>query len=471
MRGRTNINIGAVPVVNANIEEFVAEEEIKSGSFVEPIYGGDAYGNNIFDNNDFQRKILKIGETNYFLIVYYNGSHVQYNDKYYVGIYTLSGINLTLTSAVLETGFNEIFNFVYYKDNTFLLSGKKYDNSQTYPQSYSKIELYKFDVDLNEISIKNYSKIYSTGEKLYSKILGHSSGVFVNNDVIDYIISYSYTKGTYPNYECIWHIIKINIDNNFNISEQDFEMFNEVGSGASNVPSARYVDGIVKIGDKKFAICLNNDGETVDKIGIRCIEFSGILGEEEVKNSLITSINPASDDGSNFYYPIMIDQKNYIWTVGEYKIYKEDDLFRTFSNEPSLDFGSYYRKFCYGVKIRDGLCILKILEKDSKNSAKYSYNYLIKFDKLSETFYFSKGILESKPSLYDMAKSSAMLSDNTALILVNRGFVIFSFDNDELKLGEITNKVKNYTKNSNVIGFAKTSGNIGDKIKVYVPNL
>ena len=58
-----------------------------------------------------------------------------------------------------------------------------------------------------------------------------------------------------------------------------------------------------------------------------------------------------------------------------------------------------------------------------------------------------------------------------ALLTYNSGYTPFSASNNQIAIGELTDSVKEWTGNGNPMGVAKQSGNAGDTIAVYIPQV
>lgn len=472
MRGRTNITSGKTAIVNANVEQFEAVEKIEAGSFVEPVYA-NVYKTDFFDNEDTSyRKIVRIKNTNYYLIVCYYGSSASKN-LYFASIYEFDGNEFIRRSGNVEIGLSSIGNMILYKNNTFLVCGESY-------YAKNRFEIYKFNINMESIAVENVTKIYEIeGDNC---TLGSSGIFFVDDRIIIVFFQNSLSKSGDRYY--YWNAInKVTIEDIDNSESAILTTYKYNYGNSDKVPSSSITtkvsdlesDSVIMVDENNFITRLRSlvstynpgSGNTHEEnyIYVSKITIDGENSEvKDLTSKRITMNNYASI--KYYEFPVYLSKKYYLWICNE-KIYKKDAVLQTDSSLRNQTDRPYI--FYAGSYIEDCLSILIFYGSNGSTGDKYHYAIAVEYDDELNVVKISNKLNLNVDSYW--CQSAAKISNNEILFLMRRGWLILRYENGVLSDGVATNKVKNYTKNSKVIGFAKTSGDVGDDIKVYVPQI
>lgn len=484
MRGRTNITqrSGTVPV-NGDIKEFEVAEgnEINVGDFVsyEKNILGPINISSISEGNDYYNYQIIINEITYLKINVVDNK---------ITIYLVKN-GIVISSVVLPV------NYTRNNKKPIILLGNKliflhYSYYYIYEinNDFSNIELVKTGEAIG-INV-DFSSVYNN-KIIFGSILSASMEVKIsyldenNNLIIENTFSLE-TKGNYY-YESNVPTFTFDIVNNVlniwvgNIERYYWEkgVIHQLNINETEVTYLKGEDfGILPlytfksmnyIGDKMFFNFCYNETPTYSEVYNR-IKY-GIISIVNINENGIINIETSYTFPG--YIGISSSSKNYPYFTSGY-----DFSFIPIDNNYFLGFvSSVYKRNAEQVSSNtnenEGILFYSIFQyKDGTFIQLGDWKELLRHDEtILESSYYKKIVFNVSYNLFFKNNNEydvylGMAIDKSSYYEMSRIVKItFKIENNEIS--GISDKVYNY--NGSSIGFAKTSGNPGDIIQVYVP--
>lgn len=439
MRGRTNINGGGNVVVNGIPKEFTVAENctIGKGDFVEVAYIGSK---NQFSESGYNfRDIFEVKD----------GLFIAIND-WNIVFFTYKNNVLNILSTDDTNRANSLYKL---EDNLFLgytTTSRDADGNQISGP-------FTFEVDTENVCITN-KIMYDIDCNLYN------SARMTEN----YIISYDTNAyGPYAEFRLI------DISDHKNITSGGFIRCTINAEYKQNSPTAKFVGTT----DNSVLVVWNYDyGSRVAIIEFTFSEDFTTVTWDFIEKGSDTYHSGSSGSGNTYFYAplecasdrISIMGTNYYAYYFQRNYYyngniKEKDarlIFRCTDN-------GYFSLSCFdSVPYR----IIAISENVWCVIYYGGYYSIMNYNIEEKRMYMSDVYTESLLGTYNSV--SCFVKDKELVIIPSAApACTFSFTilDQNIVLGEDQNIVKPYDGKQSAIGFAKTGGTAGEKIKVYVP--